>query len=336
VGVQNGRAPYLSGTTDVQGQQFQELFENYPLHPVPWIFDFRWTPQFFNRESRDDFELLRNNETHGGLVKDILYENRNSDLPSGDGGGSTTDPSTTTTAPPTTTTTAPPTTTTEAPPTTTTEPPTTTTEPPETTTTTEPPTESPTPDGTALLVNDYDGDPAWSGENDLGNWNGAGSLANDGGEVVDGELVLEYDGGGWVVEQVNRDVSNYDRAGVQRPRCQRRRGKRLRPRRRRRPAQFSSVAGSAITTSTTDVAVDMDAAGSTARHPVSSASTSGPVSRGAVRFTSTRCDSSRPNPAICPPPPPVRRGQPIPWHDHFGLVYLFKTDDKFNWPEPLM
>jgi|AntDeeMinimDraft_5_1070356.scaffolds.fasta_scaffold00103_37 sugar phosphate isomerase/epimerase len=260
-GYKNGRAPYLSGTTDVQGQQFQELFENYPLHPVPWIFDFRWTPQFFNRESRDDFELLRNNETHGGLVKDILYENRNSDLPSGDGGGSTTDPSTTTTAPPTTTTTAPPTTTTEAPPTTTTEPPTTTTEPPETTTTTEPPTESPTPDGTALLVNDYDGDPAWSGENDLGNWNGAGSLANDGGEVVDGELVLEYDGGGWVVEQVNRDVSNYDQlvfsvrgasggegsdfvldvGGVR--------------------AQFSSVAGSAITTSTTDVAVDMDAAG---------------------------------------------------------------------------
>lgn len=62
-----------------------------------------------------------------------------------------------------------------------------------------------------LLVNDYDGDPAWSGENDLGNWCGAGSFANGGGEgeVVDGALRLEYDSGGWFQSYVQRDVSEY-------------------------------------------------------------------------------------------------------------------------------
>jgi len=203
----------------------------------------------------------RNNETHGGLVKDILYENRNSDLPSGDGGGSTTDPSTTTTAPPTTTTTAPPTTTTEAPPTTTTEPPTTTTEPPETTTTTEPPTESPTPDGTALLVNDYDGDPAWSGEKRPGQLERRG-LAGQRRRRSRRWRTRPGVRRRWLGRRAGQPGRLELRpSGVQRPRCQRRRGKRLRPRRRRRPAQFSSVAGSAITTSTTDVAVDMDAAG---------------------------------------------------------------------------
>lgn len=84
-GYKTGRAPYLSGTTDVEGQMFLDLFDNYPIHPIPWAFDFRWVPQFFNRQTRDDWELLRNNETHGGLVKDLLYENRNNDLPT-DGG----------------------------------------------------------------------------------------------------------------------------------------------------------------------------------------------------------------------------------------------------------
>jgi len=65
--------------------------------------------------------------------------------------------------------------------------------------------------GDALVVNDYDGDPAWSANrNDLGEWCGAGSFANGSGEVEDGALVLEYDNGGWFQEQINRDVSDYD------------------------------------------------------------------------------------------------------------------------------
>lgn len=64
---------------------------------------------------------------------------------------------------------------------------------------------------TGLLVNDYDGDPAWPGSNDLGEWNGAGGFENGGGEgaVVDGALRLDYDGGGWFKSEINRDVSAY-------------------------------------------------------------------------------------------------------------------------------
>ncbi|QLH81623.1 fibronectin type III domain-containing protein [Halosimplex pelagicum] len=62
----------------------------------------------------------------------------------------------------------------------------------------------------ALVVNDYDGDPSWSSHrNDLGQWCGAGSFENGGGEVVDGALELDYDNGGWFQEQINRSVEEY-------------------------------------------------------------------------------------------------------------------------------
>ena len=249
-GYKNGRAPYLSGTTGEEGQQFLDLFENYPLHPIPWVFDFRWTPQFFDRESRDDFRLLRNDDTHGGLVKDLLYENRDADLPSGGGGGSTpstTEPPTTTTEPRTTT-----------PPTTTTAPPTTTASPTPTTGT---PTPSPTPDGTALLVNNYDGDPTWPGGNDLGRWNGAGSFENGDGAVRNGELVLDYDGAGWFAETIDRDVSNYDQIVFSVRGAGGSEGRHFALDVGGVRTRFSDVADSAIPTSTADVAVDMAAAG---------------------------------------------------------------------------
>jgi len=63
----------------------------------------------------------------------------------------------------------------------------------------------------ALVVDDYDGDPGWaSHRNDLGQWCGAGSFENGGGEETGGALVLEYDDGGWFQSQINRDVSDYD------------------------------------------------------------------------------------------------------------------------------
>ncbi len=64
-----------------------------------------------------------------------------------------------------------------------------------------------------LLVNDYDGDPAWPEGNDIGNWADAGGFANGGGngEVVDGALRLEYDNAGWFGSNVGRDVSDYER-----------------------------------------------------------------------------------------------------------------------------
>lgn len=63
-----------------------------------------------------------------------------------------------------------------------------------------------------LVVHDFDGDPPWPDENDLGEWCGAGSFENGGGDgdVVDEALRLEYDGGGWLQTYVERDVSEYD------------------------------------------------------------------------------------------------------------------------------
>ncbi|MFC7139676.1 cellulase family glycosylhydrolase [Halosimplex aquaticum] len=73
-----------------------------------------------------------------------------------------------------------------------------------------PDTPTATPPADALVVNDYDGDPAWSSHrNDLGQWCGAGSFQNGGGEVSDGALVLEYDNGGWYQEQINQSVEDY-------------------------------------------------------------------------------------------------------------------------------
>ncbi|WP_225333162.1 hypothetical protein [Halomicrobium urmianum] len=62
----------------------------------------------------------------------------------------------------------------------------------------------------ALVVDDFDGDPGWPGENDLGEWTDAGDLAEE-ATVTDGALRLSYDGGGWYGTNVGRDVSAYQR-----------------------------------------------------------------------------------------------------------------------------
>jgi hypothetical protein len=96
-------------------------------------------------------------------------------------------------------------------PTPTDEPDTPTDEPSTPTPTDEPDTPTDTPPADALVVDDYDGDPGWSSHrNDLGQWCGAGSFENGGGEETGGALVLEYDNGGWYQTQINRDVSDYD------------------------------------------------------------------------------------------------------------------------------
>ncbi|WP_436929471.1 cellulase family glycosylhydrolase [Halosimplex halobium] len=140
--------------------------------------------------------------------------------------------------------------------------PTPTDEPDTPTPTDEPDTPTDTPAADALVVNDYDGDPAWSSHrNDLGQWCGAGSFENGGGEVEDGALVLEYDNGGWYQEQINRPVTDYsdlvlrvsgadggeesevlfDMGGVR--------------------TTLADVTDDSVGTSATDVRVDMDGAG---------------------------------------------------------------------------
>ncbi|SFR99161.1 Aryl-phospho-beta-D-glucosidase BglC, GH1 family [Halomicrobium zhouii] len=121
-------------------------------------------------------------------------------------------------------------------------------------------TEPPADD--ALVINDYDGDPAWSSnQNDLGQWCGAGSFENGGGEVQDGALVLEYDNGGWFQEQINQSVEEYSSLvfavsganGGEESEVQFNMGGVT--------SLLSDVTGDSIGTSTGDVAVDLESAG---------------------------------------------------------------------------
>jgi endoglucanase len=110
-----------------------------------------------------------------------------------------------------------------------------------------------------LVVNDYDGSPAWPGQNDLGNWCGAGSFENS--EVVNGALVLEYDNGGWLVEQVQQDVSEYSQLVFRLKGANGGEGSDILFDMGDNSAVFDSVTDSTITTSYSTVAVDLAAAG---------------------------------------------------------------------------
>ncbi|WP_123537795.1 glycoside hydrolase family 5 protein [Halosimplex salinum] len=192
---ENG-ANYLTGTADVEGEQFVEFFANHDVHWQVWCFDSKWSPAMLDH----DWSI----KEYGEFWRDELAAHRDDDVPSGDV-ETDTDAQTTvaSTATPT------PTSTDEPTPTPTDEPtPTPTDEP--TPTPTDEPTPTATPPADAMVVNDYDGDPAWSrNRNDLGQWCGAGSFENGSGEVEDGALVLEYDNGGWYQEQINRSVEEY-------------------------------------------------------------------------------------------------------------------------------
>jgi hypothetical protein len=65
--------------------------------------------------------------------------------------------------------------------------------------------------GTGLLVDDFDGSPAYpsAAKNDLGVWTGGNSFANGGGVVSGGALALRYDNNGWFGTDVNTGVSAY-------------------------------------------------------------------------------------------------------------------------------
>ncbi|MFC7194073.1 hypothetical protein ACFQL4_04425 [Halosimplex aquaticum] len=191
---------------------------------------------FVHETSQDGtWEIHDYQSRPGQWWQEFLYEHRNDDLP-GDDATDTDTATATTTAPGTATPTPTPTDT--------------------------PNTPTDTPAANALVVNDYDGDPAWSSnQNDLGQWCGAGSFQNGSGEVSDGALVLEYDNGGWFQEQINQDVSDYstlilrvsganggeesevlfDMGGVR--------------------TMLSNVTDDSIGTSASDVAVDLESAG---------------------------------------------------------------------------
>jgi hypothetical protein len=70
------------------------------------------------------------------------------------------------------------------------------------------PTRTPTPSGSILLLDNFDGSPAWPGTNDLGKWAGANSFVNGSGALSGGALVLQYNNSGWFGSDVLQDVSS--------------------------------------------------------------------------------------------------------------------------------
>ncbi|ERJ04713.1 chitinase protein [Halorhabdus tiamatea SARL4B] len=118
------------------------------------------------------------------------------------------------------------------------------------------------------LVDDYDGDPAWSNHrNDLGNWCGAGSFENGGGEVKDGALVLEYDNAGWFVEQILEDISAYSEIVFSIAGASGGEGEHFVVSVGGARGPFSDLASSSIGTSPSEVAIDLDSAGVDAENP---------------------------------------------------------------------
>jgi hypothetical protein len=119
----------------------------------------------------------------------------------------------------------------------------------------------PQTDSETLVVNDYDGSPAWPSQNDLGQWCGAGSFENGGGTVQDGAVVLEYDNGGWFVEQIQQDVSEYSQLVFRLKGANGGEGDEFTISVGGVTTIFDSVTDNTITTSYSTVAIDMAAAG---------------------------------------------------------------------------
>ncbi|WP_082223216.1 glycoside hydrolase family 5 protein [Halosimplex carlsbadense] len=230
-GWEEGGGQYIGGT-DEFGDAFHDFLEKSPaIHWTAWCADPVWRPVMFDRPFADnandsvgdpyngtvpeacsdlpcEWSLTTGSGGMGDDIKSWLEQYRNDGIP---GEGTATPPTDTPT--PTdepNTPTDEPNTPTDEPNTPTDEPNTPTDEPETPTPTDEPDTPTDTPAADAMVVDDYDGDPGWaSHRNDLGQWCGAGSFENGGGEETGGALVLEYDNGGWYQSQINQDVSDY-------------------------------------------------------------------------------------------------------------------------------
>ncbi len=63
--------------------------------------------------------------------------------------------------------------------------------------------------GTGLLLDNYDGSPAWPSSNDLGKWTGANSFSNGSGVIEGGALKLQYSNNGWLGSDVTQSITGY-------------------------------------------------------------------------------------------------------------------------------
>ncbi len=131
------------------------------------------------------------------------------------------------------------------------------------TTPTDTPTNTPTDTpGDGLVINDYDGDPAWSSNtNDLGQWCGAGSFENGSGTVSNGTLTLEYANGGWYQEQLNQSITDYSTLVLRVSGANGGEENDITFEMGGVSAMLSEVTNDTITTSAGDVTIDLEAAG---------------------------------------------------------------------------
>ena len=67
---------------------------------------------------------------------------------------------------------------------------------------------------TALVLDNFDGSPAWPGSNDLGKWAGANSFVNGSGAIEAGALKLQYNNNGWLGTDVAQNIGSYSKMVV--------------------------------------------------------------------------------------------------------------------------
>ncbi len=147
-----------------------------------------------------------------------------------------------------------------------------------------------------LVVNDFAG--GWPGTNALGNYAAAGDLANGAGEVVDGRLRLEYDGVGWFMSNVRRDLSAYDRLVLTVAGDEGGEGEGIQLEVGGVEGTLADLAGDAVGTNPAPVAVDLAEAGvdrsSVDAIDMGFFEASGAVEIGAIRFESAGDDGPAP------------------------------------------
>ncbi|WP_168122327.1 fibronectin type III domain-containing protein [Paenibacillus sp. HB172176] len=62
-----------------------------------------------------------------------------------------------------------------------------------------------------LLLDSFDGTPAWPGANDLGKWAGANGFDNNAGVLDGGALKLTYNNAGWLGSDILQDITAYSK-----------------------------------------------------------------------------------------------------------------------------
>lgn len=115
--------------------------------------------------------------------------------------------------------------------------------------------------GNSLLLDNFDGSPAWPGANDLGKWAGANSFVNNSGVISSGALVLQYNNDGWFGSDVNQDISAYTKMVIRIRGAAGGEQNHFRMKLGGVEKTFAQFSGDTITTSYKDIVIDLVANG---------------------------------------------------------------------------